>query len=781
MAHSDNAEALRFRRRWYWLVVLAIAAIAASALVVTNARLQMAQARRGFEAAQELRLQRVEFRIDDYFGESISLASFGAQSLGYARGNLPLTEQLTLSILHSRRNPGVYGAGMFYAPYAFSPELRLVSVYDHVGKPQFPPYDHPLPGGIDEVLLGLKSVSKGRDYTQFVWYRRAAAHDSTVFSGPYTLEGRSFISTLRAFRVHGRVVGVMSVDTLTPTFVNLMASALAPGDVAWIESSSWGRTLLATAPIPHGQRFERRIRLRYSGAFLHLSTDAAPLAAAGRSEFTSSLGLIAGIWFLAALIAIGTVQRWRAHERAHRLEVEQRRLEVEQRRLEAEIAISKTLQEELRKAAFTDSLTGLPNRAAFLEHVRSIIAAGESDGHAVFFIDLDRFNIINETLGHLAGDDLLRAIGMRLQALVEPTDLVARLGGDEFVVVAKVESGAFDEAAALLLVHLGEPIVVAGRTIYPEASIGVVAVDDSYTTPAELLRDADIAMYEAKHRGRAQFTIFDAAMRRRIAEDSQLEDDLRRAIERGELVPYYQPIVSLVTRRIVSFEALARWNRHGGSIATASEFMHFAEQHGFIETIDALMFRAVCAHSQAIFASFPSAQISVNISAAELATSGLCETIETLIRQHDVPPSRLKFEITETAMMTSSEGARRTIERLCNLGLEFVLDDFGTGYSSLAYLQTLPIAGIKIDRSFVEPLLTDPKAIEIVRSIVVLARSFGLTTIAEGVESLEHFELLASLGVDHAQGFFFSPAVEISSLVQLVDRPISDSAQAAVE
>jgi len=735
--------------------------------------MQAAQSRRGFEAAQELRLQRVEFRIDDYFGEAISLARFGAQTLGDARGNLPLAEQLTLSLLHSRRNAGVYGAGMFYAPYAFSPNFRLVSVYDHIGAPQFPPFDHPLPGGIDEVLITLKSAAKGHDYTQFEWYRRAAAHDSMVFSGPYTLAGRSFISTLRAFRVQGRVQGVMSVDTLTPTFITLMASPLAPGEVAWIESSKRGHELLETGPIPPGPRLNRVIRLRYTSAYLHLSTDAAPLIAAERNQISSSIVLIAGIWFLAVLIAIGIVQRWRWHERAHRLE-------VDQRRLEAEIAFSKVVQAELRKAAFTDSLTGLPNRAAFLEHVHSIIAAGESDGHAVFFIDLDRFNIVNETLGHLAGDDLLRAIGKRLQVLMEPTDLVARLGGDEFVVVAKVESRSFDEAAALLLVHLGEPIVVAGRTIYPEASIGVVSFDDSYSTPAELLRDADIAMYEAKHRGRAQFAIFDAEMRRRVATDSQLVDDLRRAIERVELVPYYQPIISLASRRIVSFEALARWNRHG-TVIPASEFMDFAEQHGLIETIDALMFRAVCAHSQAIFAAFPSAQISVNISAAELATSGLCETIETLIRQHDFPPSRLKFEITETAMMTSSDNARRTLERLRDLGIEFVLDDFGTGYSSLAYLQRLPIAGIKIDRSFVEPLLTDSKAVEMIRSIVLLARSFGLTTTAEGVESVEHFDMLAALGVDHAQGFFFSPGVDIASLVRLFDGPISDSPRAAVE
>ncbi|HTC30868.1 MAG TPA: diguanylate cyclase, partial [Candidatus Acidoferrum sp.] len=496
MAPSNSADALRFRRPWYWLVVLAVAALAASVLVVANARLQMALAQRGFEAAQEVRLQRVEFRIDDYFGEAISLASFGARTLGAARGNLPLSEQLTLSILRSRRNPGVYGAGMFYAPYAFSPDLRLVSVYDHIGKPGFRPYDHVLPGGIDEVLVALKTIPKGQDYTQFAWYRRAAANDSMVFSGPYTLAGRSFISTLRAFKVGGKLVGVMSVDTLTPTFIALMASPLAPGDVAWIESSHGGTRLLGTGPVPSGQRFERRIPLRYTDAFLHLSTDAAALQVAKRNQVSSAIGLLAGIWLIAALLAVGLVQRWRSQEREYALQSEQRRLETQ-------VALAKTVEAELRKAAFTDSLTGLPNRAAFLEYTRSILA-GNRDHHAVFFIDLDRFNIVNETLGHLAGDELLRAVGKRLQSLIESSDLVARLGGDEFVLIALVESRSFAEAASLLLAHVSEPIIVDGRPIYPEASIGVVALDESYATPDELLRDADIAMYEAKHRGRAQ-------------------------------------------------------------------------------------------------------------------------------------------------------------------------------------------------------------------------------------------------------------------------------------
>ncbi|HTV92104.1 MAG TPA: EAL domain-containing protein [Verrucomicrobiae bacterium] len=773
MAPSNSADALRFRRPWYWLVVLAVAAIAASVLVVVNARLQIAQEQRGFEAAQEVRLQRVEFRVDDYFGEAISLASFGARTLADSRGNLPLSEELTLSILQSRRNPGVYGVGMFYAPDAFAPDLRLVSVYDHVGKAAFRPYDHVLPDGIDEVLFTLKTVPKGLDYTQFAWYRRAATHNSIVFAGPYTLEGRSFISTLRAARSHGRLVGVMSVDTLTPTFIALMASPLSPGDVAWIESSHGGGRLLGTAPIPAGARMERRIRLRYTQAFLHLSTDATALEDSKRDQISSAVGLLLGLWALTALFGVGLVQRWRAQEREHALQAERVRLETQ-------VALAKTVEGELRKAAFTDSLTGLPNRAAFMEYTRGILA-GNRDSHAVFFIDLDRFNIVNETLGHLAGDDLLRAIGERLQSLVESTDLVARLGGDEFVVIGAVESRSFGEAAALLLTHVSEPIIVEGRPIYPEASIGVVAVDASYTTPEELLRDADIAMYEAKHRGRAQFAIFDAPMRQRVADDSQLEDDLRRAIERGELVPYYQPIVSMTTRRIIAFEALVRWNRRDGSITVAADFMDFAEQHGFIQAIDTLVFRAVCAHAKAIFDLFPSALIAVNISASELPTAAIGETIEPLIRQHDLPANRLKLEITETAMMTSSEASRRTIERLREVGIEFILDDFGTGYSSLAYLQRLPIAGIKIDRSFVAPLLTDPKAIEIIRSIVMLARSFGLSTTAEGVESFEHFELLASLGVDHAQGFFFSPALEIGSLARLLDQPISSSSRAAVE
>jgi len=742
--------------------VVVLIAVTATAIVFVTARARFAQDERAFKAAQNFRGQRIEQRIDTYFGEAFELVNAGAHAVQPVRGNVALLESLTLSLLRAREDSNVYGVGVFWAPYAFDGKDRLFSIYDHVGAARPGPYDHVLPGGIDQVVTILDVAPAGEDYTLFRWYSYAVAlgRDRAVVSGPYTEDGRSFISTLRPFYSSGgKLEGVVAVDTLTSEFKALMAAGAAPGDVAWIEKGHTGRDLVGTAPIPPGPRLDRGFSLRYTRAMLHLSTDERPLEVAARDETSAAIGLIVAIWIVAGIIAIGLLERWHSQER-------QRMLEADQQRLEDEIAFSRTVEAELRKVAFTDSLTGLPNRAAFLDFAAAIIA--QSDGqYGVFFIDLDRFNIINETLGHIAGDELLRAVGARLQAIIESTDMVARLGGDEFVLVAAVESRSFSEAASLLLAHLSEPIIVRGRTIYPESSIGVVAVDDTYSTPEELLRDADIAMYEAKDRGRGQFAIFDSAMRRRVAQESQLEEDLRHAIERGEIFPYYQPIVSMKTREIVGFEALVRWHRADGTIVTASEFMDFAEERGFVEAIDSLVFRAVCGHAQTLFSIFPWAMVAINVSAAELTGHNLAQTMEPLMRQHGLPATRLKLEITETAMMTSSDVALRAIERLRALGLQFVLDDFGTGYSSLSYLQRLPISGIKIDRSFVQPLLTDPKAVEIVRSIVALARSFGLETTAEGVETSEHYELLASLGVDHGQGFFFSPAVEIEALVRL--------------
>ncbi len=760
MAHSEDRRAPAVRELWYWLAVIVVAAIAASAVVALSARARLMDAERDFDSAQSLRLQRIGERADEYFSETVQLANFAAATLGDARGNVGLSERLTAAILRSRYHPDVDGVGAYYAPYAFARRNRLTEIYDHVTR-----------RGISSSEVVSNASGGGGDYTAFAWYRRAAiAGSRPSFVGP-GVQAQQYISTVEAFYSGRQLVGVVKVDTLKSEFQTLMASSLVPGDVAWVGSGPNGPTLIATGPIPPGPRVERGLALP-GGEFAHLSTDTTPLDALQRNDILMSVTLIAAIACLAALLGIAHVQRWRA-------QVTRRASLREQQRLENQIALAQTVEAELRKAAHTDSLTDLPNRTAFLERSQAIFAGEKSSSnYAVFFIDLDRFNIVNETLGHLAGDDLLRTIAARLVAVCSEDDLIARLGGDEFVIVAIVND-PLEQVGTKILAYLGEPIVVMGTTVYPEASMGIVAWSDSYRTAEELLRDADIAMYEAKHRGRGRAVVFDAAMRSRVAAESSLESDLRRAIDRGELAPYYQPILSVETGSIVGFEALVRWNHPDGTLVPAHEFLHFAEQRGFITAIDVLMFREVFARAETIFDVFPNVEISVNVSAAELSSPSFCDMIAQMLERHELPGSRIKIEITETAMMTNPESARNTIATLRQLGVAFALDDFGTGYSSLSYLQRLPIAEIKIDRSFVAPILSDAKALEIVRSIVLLAKSFGLATTAEGVETVQQFELLASLGVDRAQGFFFSHAVDIASLTRLPNSSISS--RAAVE
>jgi diguanylate cyclase (GGDEF)-like protein len=778
MAQSFGG-APRSRRPWYWLVVLFVGVALGSSLVYANARVRIDQNRRQFETAESLRLQGISGDVGRLFRASAQMVGLGAQVLTHITGNKGAVERFTYDLYITRPDPRIYGVGQFFIANTFPGATGYISVYDRRVDPHLTmrPIDHRLTRDVVEV----EDETPGRDvsrapYESASWFQDALAARGTIgIDGPYDDHGREFLSILKAVRFHGRWVGVVSADTLESDFIAILRAHLAPGDVAWVKSNLEG-VRMKTGPLPSAQGHHAiRVHLPYSlRSELWLSATTAALDVSNREIIVSSALMVVAMWCLAGLVAAGLLQRWRAHEA-------QDRLEVERRRLESEIALGKIVETELRKAAFTDALTGLPNRPAFIEFVREIIEDPKGRSYAVFFIDLDRFNIVNETLGHLAGDDLLRAIGARMRVPLEDHDLVARLGGDEFVLVASIESRSFAEAAGLFLAHLAQPVVIQGRPIHPEASMGVVALDDSYATPEELLRDADIAMYEAKRRGRGRFVIFDAEMRRRVAEESQLEESLRRAVERGELVPYYQPIVNVVTRRIVAFEALVRWLHADGTVTKASEFMHFAEQRGYVQAIDTLVLREVCRHAKAIFDVFPSATIGVNFSAAEFTSGGLREMVEPMLAESGVPANRITVEITETAMMTSSEFARRSMDQLRELGVTMVLDDFGTGYSSLAYLQRLPITGLKIDRAFVQPLLEDPKAVEIVRSIVMLAASFGLATTAEGVETLEHFEILSQLGVEKAQGFFFSPAVDISTLIRLGDQTVSTTPRAAVE
>ncbi len=765
--------ALRYRRPWYWLTILFLAAVLATGLIAMDARARIAQSRHQFASSQLLRLHLMEQRIDDFFGDAIQLASTGSSALAPQRANLRLVRQLVLGLYRSRQNPSVYGLGVFYAPYAFDGHTRLVSVYDHAARlpraalpgPPPSPQDRRVPGGVDEVLWQNDGSDRADDYTRLYWYRAALrSRGSVTFAGPYYENGRSFISTLKAVRHNGRVVGVMAVDTLTVTFKALMASALERGDIGYIESSDRVRTLLATAPISHGadaSRIDRRLPLRYTGAIVHLSSDAAPLYADRLHILWGSFAFAGTVWFLAGLLGFGMIRLWRSREAT----VER---DIERARLENVIAVGRRVQTELRKAAETDALTGLPNRSAFWGFASEAIAMSRGAiGHAILFVDIDHFNMINDTLGHLAGDSLLKLISVRLREALPAHASLSRLGGDEFVILLATDAANARAVAESILASLREPIALGGHPIYTAASIGVVLFDASYTGPEELLRDADIAMYHAKRTGRARYAIFDTEMRERVAAESALENDLHHAIEHDEFEAYYQPIVDVQSRAIVSFEALARWNRPGHGVVQAAEFIGYAESHGLISAIDASILNSVCRDSATLLRRFPNTTIAVNISASQLATAQLANQVGDTLRSHAVSTDLIRLEITETAVMTDAYRAHAVLEQLHGNGIKIIIDDFGAGHSSLAYLHRLPIAGLKIDRSFVDPLASDRQAAAIVRSIVALAKTLGFYTVAEGVETLEQFNVLRSLGVSYAQGFLFSPAIELEELLGL--------------
>jgi diguanylate cyclase (GGDEF)-like protein len=735
------------RRPWYWLAALVAVAIAATALLVLNARARIAQNDRQFEAGLLARLDAIEVRIDDYFAVAKQLAAAGTETLAPVHGDTIATERIVTELFLARRNPDIYGLGVFYAPGTFFPGVRLFSIYDETG-----------PTG---ATLQFLQKPGDVDYQRYEWWRDAVdARGATAFGGPYSEDGKSFISTMEAFDHDGRLAGVITVDTLTGTFKRMMSARLSPGDVAWILGRDRRTWVVGTAPLPQaaGDRIDRQLKLRYTSSYLFLSSDATALHATERGIVSATAALCVAAWLFAVLLAAILVQSWSS--RATTLA-----LERERERLENEITVSKKIESELRKAAYTDELTGLPNRYAFLERAAATIAnASAANPFAVLMIDLDRFNIVNETLGHPAGDELLKSIANRLPSALPPESWLGRLGGDEFLALVAMDAADAMRCAQAILTALREPVLLGGRVIFTTASIGIVLVDAEHQHPEELLRDVDIAMYEAKQRGRAGAALFDAAMRKRVADESDLERDLRQAIDRRELVPYYQPIVDTVRCAPASFEALVRWPRDTG-VVEAGDFVGYAERHGLVDAIDTLVLEKVCADTATIFGRFPDATIAVNVSAAHLTAPDLAATIEQALRAHAISPERIKLEITETAIMSNATRARDTLDRLREFGMQIILDDFGAGHSSLAYLHRLPIAGLKIDRSFIEHLPSDAQALAIVRSIVALAQTLGLYTVAEGVENAGQLAVVRQLGVTYAQGFLFAPGRDLAGLL----------------
>jgi diguanylate cyclase (GGDEF)-like protein len=398
---------------------------------------------------------------------------------------------------------------------------------------------------------------------------------------------------------------------------------------------------------------------------------------------------------------------------------------------------------------------------------------------AVLFLDLDRFKVINDSLGHLVGDELLIAVSRRLESCVRASDVLARLGGDEFAILLNSFNDEMQANVLALRIQdaLAAPFSIGGREVFTSISIGIACSRIEHTSPEEILHDADTAMYHAKSRGKARHELFDADMHARALDRLGLESDLRHAVKNETLEVHYQPIVLLASSMCVACEALVRWTRNGKAVSPA-DFIPIAEELGLIESLGGWVLQESCRTFSAWRQRYPAAAldyITVNVSARQLMQQGFVHLVERTVQETGMKPCDLRLEITETALMHNPRDAAEVLHRLRDFGAKIYLDDFGTGYSSLSHLHKLPVDALKIDRSFVRSLLlTDRPAI--VESILALARTLETGVVAEGVESEPQARQLQRLGCRYAQGYFFSPPIPAGTVEQLLlaNRPLGN-------
>ena len=447
----------------------------------------------------------------------------------------------------------------------------------------------------------------------------------------------------------------------------------------------------------------------------------------------------------------------------------ERKLQVLNGKLEQRVSRrTKELEEvnaRLQHSAFHDALTGLANRALFLDrltHVLERSRRAQAGRFAVLYLDFDRFKAVNDSLGHNVGDELLVAISKRLQSVLRPSDTVARLGGDEFILLLEdlsAESAAEDEAMSMaqrlqeVLAHAHQ---LDGHDVHLSASIGVVTNSADYTSAAEIMRDADIAMYRAKEKGRACFAVFDSAMRERLEKRMSLEADLRTAVESGDFEVHYQPILSLQTGAVESVEALVRWTHPVHGAVSPALFVPIAEDMGLVTELDRWVLRRACVQLAAWRAeSGVEVNLSVNVSSQGFLRPGLVKYVEEVVAETGISAKRLRLELTETMIVDASQEVKATLQGLSALGVQLHIDDFGTGYSSLSYLQDFPLDVLKIDRVFVGNL-ENPKGEALVRTIVLMAQTLGLEVVAEGIETPQQLARLRDLGCNGGQGYLFA-------------------------
>lgn len=438
----------------------------------------------------------------------------------------------------------------------------------------------------------------------------------------------------------------------------------------------------------------------------------------------------------------------------------------------------KLLEIQLVHDALHDALTGLPNRSLFMNRLTHVIQLAKRRHNylfAVLFIDLDRFKFINDSLGHIVGDRLLVAISDKLKGCLRPGDTVARLGGDEFAILLENINSISDatHVAERIQQELLLPLDLDDHEVFTTASIGIVPGAVRYDQPEELLRDADTAMYHAKSLGKARYELFNSAMHARVVALLQLENDLRRAVERQEFQIYYQPIVSLTTGRIAGFEALVRWQHPEHGLVSPETFIQLAEETGLILPIGEWILYEACRQArlwQMLRPEAPPLTMNVNISSKQFTQPNLAHQIKQILHETNLEPSSLKLEITESIIMENTELTKNTILELKALNIHLCLDDFGTGYSSLSYLHSFPVDTLKADRSFISAMdvCNENSSLNITRTIMMLAHNLGINVVAEGVETAEQLMQLKKLKCQYAQGYFFSKPLTKAQVEELI-------------
>jgi diguanylate cyclase (GGDEF)-like protein len=444
--------------------------------------------------------------------------------------------------------------------------------------------------------------------------------------------------------------------------------------------------------------------------------------------------------------------------------------------LETRLLERERIEEELSYAAFHDDLTSLHNRAYLMSRLLSLFTASKPHyvpAATVLFLDLDRFKFVNDSLGHSAGDHLLKIVARRLESCIREDDIFARIGGDEFAILLAGDETAplAIELAQRIVSQLSQPVTIDGQDIFTSCSLGIVTTDASHETPEDLLRDADVAMYAAKKKGRGRWTIFDASMRKAAIDALLMQNALKQAIAREEFSVVYQPIYNVKTGEISGVEALVRWLHPELGHVPPDDFIPVAEDIGVIHELGHWVMQQACTELMRWKHEFPSLllHLNVNVSGTELIRPGYVAQVSNVLSTTGVCAHELQIEITESVFLHEPEMTASVLEGVRALGIRVALDDFGTGYSSLGYIDRYPLDAIKIDRSFVSRMMSFDRSDAIIRSILSLGRTLNLAITAEGIETLAQLQRLKEMDCPFVQGYLLSPPVraeELSTLLQ---------------